>query len=70
MLESNVLKKEGHPDRVGNLILTALAIGRVTLINEAKNLKFALLLRRFYTRLGEWASANFHPCPDNEHKIV
>ena len=28
--------------RVGNLILTALAIGRVTLRNAAKNLQFAL----------------------------
>ena len=40
--------------RAGNVILTALAIGRVTCRNAAKNLQFATARpRHFDTRLGE-----------------
>ena len=45
--------------RDGNLILTALAIGRVLLINATKSLGF--VLAQVVLTL-EWASAYFQPC--------
>ena len=47
----------GDVTRAGNLILTALTIGRVTLRNAAKNKQFVLAQDVYDTRLGEWASA-------------
>ena len=44
--------------RDGNLILIALSIGRVTLINAAKNQQFPLAQDSLTLT---WGSANFHP---------
>ena len=53
-----VLSKGKGLFRVGKLILTALAIGRETLRNAAKNLQFVLAQEVLtLTRV----SANFHP---------
>ena len=47
--------------RVGNLILTALTIGRVPLINATKRFRICTRPSSFDTHLSEWASANFQP---------